>query len=124
MADYSVEIPLPDHKRGDRWPGIASVGPVLINGAIPPAPLTRVRMHFLHSGGRKDFKLDSSSAAAPAAPILITDAANWVAQVPEVQNFLSLAGRWSWDMEFYQADKTSPLTLYKGHIEVLSDITF
>jgi len=122
MADYTVKIDLLDHKRGDRWPGIASIGPVLINGSQPAATLTRVRMHFSGPSGQK-FKLDSATDPAPNAPIVIDNATTWAVHIPEVENFLSVTGKWSWDMEFYQSGNTSPLTLYKGDLTVGQDIT-
>lgn len=122
MADYTVTIALPDHKRGDRWPGIASIGPVLINGSQPDAALTRVRMHFQNSSGAK-YKLDSDAGQSPNAPIVIDNAPTWAVSIPEVERFLSVSGKWSWDMEFYQAGNTNPLTLYKGDLTVANDTT-
>ena len=123
MADYTVQIDLPNHKRGDRWPGIASIGPVLINGVQPAAALTRVRMHFLKSGGGDKFTLDSDAGQSPSAPIVIGNATTWAVSIPAVENFLAVSGKWSWDMEFYQTGNTSPLTLYKGDLTVGQDIT-
>lgn len=122
MADYTVLIALPDHKRGDRWPGIASIGPVLINGAQPAAILTRVRMHLQNSSGAK-FKLDSNAGQSPNAPIAIDNEVTWLVRIPQVQSFISVSGKWSWDMEFYQAGNSNPLTLYKGDLTVLNDTT-
>ncbi len=121
MAEYTVTINLPDHKLGDRWPGIASIGPVLINSAQPADALTRIRMQFRLPG--YVYKLDSSSAESPDAPIVIDNATTWVARIPEVQTFLTKEGNWQWDMEFYQTGKTSPLTLYKGTLTVAADVT-
>jgi hypothetical protein len=122
MPDYAVEIPLNDHRRGDKWPGIPSIGPVLINGAQPDDPLARVRMQFRHTTGAR-FRLDSDASADRDAPIVIDDAAAWEASVPEVASFLPRAGSWSWDMEFYETGDTAPLTLYKGTLVVHPDIT-
>lgn len=117
MAEYTVKIDLPNHRSWDRWPGIASIGPVLINGSQPESPLTRVRMHFQSGFGVK-YNLDSDAGQSPDAPILIVNANTWIARIPEVENFLPMAGKWLWDMAFYQAGKTAPLTLYKGEIIV------
>jgi len=109
------------HKLGDRWPGIASIGPILINGATPANALTRIKMQF-----KKEaivFKLDSDSSAAPQAPIVISDSAAWSANVPEIETFVNSSGKWQWDMEFYESGKTQPLTLYKGTLTVVKDIT-
>jgi len=122
MADYTVNIDLPDHKRGDRWIGIPAIGPVIINTAQPTNALTRVRMQFRDSKGRV-YKLDSDATKNPDAPIVIDDEDTWEVSIPEVQDFISVAGEWDWDMEFYEAGKTKPLTLYKGVLTVYNDIT-
>jgi hypothetical protein len=122
MADYTVKIDLPDHKSGDRWPGIASIGPVVINGSQPASPLTRVRMHCVSFLGEK-YKFDSDAGQSPDAPIIIVSAQNWTIRIPEVENFPADAGKYSWDMEFYQQGKTAPLTLYKGDITITCDTT-
>lgn len=123
MADYTVSIQLPDHKRGDRWPGIESIGPVLINGVQPAATLARVRMHFVRREDGLRYRLDSAAGEVPNAPIVISNATTWAVNIPEVQSFLAKNGEWDWDMEFYQAGKTAPLTLYKGKLTVGDDVT-
>lgn len=123
MTNYAVEIALPDHVRGDRWPGIAAIGPVTIDGAAPTAPLARVRMHLRHwLLGRAVYRLDSD-AAERDAPIVIDHAAQWRAHVPAVQQFVTLAGKWRWDMEFYGQGDSAPLTLYRGTLTVHDDVT-
>ena len=116
MADYSVEIFLEDHKRGDKWVGIPSIGPVIINGSQPDSTLARIRMMFKLSG--KTFTLDSENS-----DIDISNGTTWEASIPEVQKFLEDAGKWAWDMEFYDADDISPVTLYKGVITVHNGIS-
>lgn len=121
MADYTVEIDsFPDHKRGDKWPGIASVGPVLINDAQPALALARVRMQF--ALGARRYVIDSEAGDDVDATFVIDDADTWEASVAEIQDFLPAAGDWSWDMEFYETGKSSPLTLYKGTLTVLADV--
>ena len=121
MAEYTVTINLPDHKRGDKWLGIASIGPVLIDGAQPAAALSRVKMNFRHSKGTI-YRLDTD-ATLRDAPIVISNATTWAANIPAVQSFLPVAGVWNWDMEFYAAGDTAPLTLYQGAMTVHDDIT-
>jgi hypothetical protein len=121
MADYTVEITnFPDHKRGDRWVGVSSIGPVKVNGSQPTVSLERVRMQFR----RKDevFRLDTDDSKRDA-PIVIDDSVTWEASIPEVPIFLKRAGVWEWDMEFWEAGAEAPLTFYKGSIEVFDDIT-
>ena len=120
--EYTVEINIPPHKRGDRWPGIAAIGPILINGVQPTNALTRVRMHFKNAAGTT-YRLDTDSNTTPDAPINIDNATTWTASIPEVEDFISANGKWSWDMEFYEAGKTKPLTLYKGTLTVANDTT-
>jgi hypothetical protein len=118
---YTVEIPIPNHKRGDRWPGIAAIGPVIINGGQPAATLARVRMHLKNAGNT--FRIDSDSSTSPDAAVVIDNATTWAAHIPEVANFLPVNGKWEWDMEFYETGKSTPLTLYKGTLTVANDIT-
>jgi hypothetical protein len=122
MSEYTINIDLPAHKRGDKWPGITAIGPVLINGVQPAVALDRVRMHLVHADGTR-YKLDSLETQDRSAPIVISNAATWAANIPAIPNFLSKAGEWSWDMEFYSTGDSAPLTLYKGKLTVLNDVT-
>lgn len=117
-----VQIPLDSHYRGDKWVGIPVIGPVVVNGVTPSGALSRIRMHLVHPTGAV-FRMDSDAGEDPDAPIVIDDSATWEAHVPEVQNFVQLAGQWKWDMEFYEGSDTSPQTLYFGSLNVRSDIT-
>lgn len=111
-----VKIDLGSHTLGDKWLGIAKIGPVLVNGSTPDGALTRVRMVF--EMGSSSFVLDSDGSVSPDAPITIDDAATWEARVPEVQSFLGSAGRWAWTMSFYEGADTGPLTFYRGVVVV------
>ena len=119
MAEYTVTIALPEHKRGDRWPGIPIIGPVLVNALTPAGALERVRMTLRHPSGAL-YQIDSNAGAD--APVTLTDAAAWQAAIPVVQDFVALAGKWSWDMEFWEAGNTSPQTFYQGVLTVYDDI--
>lgn len=121
MGDYAVYIDLPEHKRGDRWPGILSIGPVTIDGQTPAEALARMRMHLVM--GAATFRLDSDPASERDAEILIVDAAAWRAAIPPVSQFVPAPGKWAWDMEFYAAGQAAPLTLYRGTLLVLDDVT-
>ena len=120
MADYTEPVQLDDHKLGDRWVG-ATIGPVTINGSTPSNPLTRVRMQFRL--GTSVYTLDSDSSQTRDAAITIDDADTWEASIAELDTFLATPGRWSWDMEFYVAAYSSPLTLFKGSILVHDQVT-
>jgi len=123
MSDYSVTINLPDHKRGDRWPGVPVGGPVLIDGLQPDNVLTRIRWHFVHRGSGEVYRMDSDVESAPDAEIVISDETTWEWNVPEVDVFLGRSGKWDWDAEFYEEGKETPLTLYKGILSVNMDTT-
>lgn len=124
--DYTEVIDLPPAKRGDRWLGITQIGPITINGATPADALTRVRMTLQLEGRSQtpvrlviDSSVDATDRDAPAE---ISDAANWVATIPPVQEFFEYAGNWKWDIAFYDAGNTGPLTLYKGVLIVNPDV--
>lgn len=121
MSDYRVTIDLPCCVRGDAWVGILKIGAVLIGEVQPDEALSRIKMDF-RQGGRV-YRLDSEDSSDRDAPIIIDDAVTWVAKVPQVDSFLPTAGKWDWDMEFYKEGSTAPLTLYKGTINVIDDVT-
>lgn len=119
MSDYSAPVNLPDHKRGDRWPGL-TIGPILINGEAPTVTLARVRMHFVQGGQR--YRLDSFDAGRDA-PVTITDASTWIATIPAIESgFLTRAGTWEFDVEFWGTGQ-GPVTMLKGSIRVIEDVT-
>lgn len=122
--DYTEVVPLPPAKRGDRWVGISQIGPVLINEATPTDNLVRIRMVLQLEGKTTTtrFVIDSDDVEDRDAPAEIEDAVNWVAKIPPVQDFVELAGNWKWDMAFYDAGNTKPLTLYKGVLIVNPDV--
>jgi hypothetical protein len=117
MADYTETIVLSDTKVGDRWGGVTAIGPVTINGATPGVALTRVLMTFRI--GASTFTLDSSGTSPG---ITISNAATWLATIPARDSFLSRAGKWSWNLEFWGTGYTSPYTLYSGVITVHDDV--
>ncbi len=119
---YPAVIALPDHPRGDRWVPV-QIGPITIDDETPSNALTRIRWTFVHAATGESYRLDTMAASNPDAPITITNSATWLANVAEIQQFLSLAGDWSWDMEFFEATKTGPRTLYRGSITITQDIT-
>jgi len=121
MSDYAQNINLPGIKRGDRWPGITSIGPVTIADGQPAVTLARVRMQF-----RLDdavYTLDSDSGQSPDAPITISNATTWIATVPAVETgFCTTAGKWQFDIEFYGTGQ-GPTTYIKGSIYIYDDVT-
>lgn len=119
MSDYSATVNLPDHKLGDRWPGLV-IGPIEVDGEPPAVALTRVRMHFVQGSAR--YRLDTDSSQRDA-PITITDASTWVATVPPIETgFLARSGTWHFDVEFYGSG-LGPVTYLKGSLVVNSDYT-
>jgi len=117
VADYTETISLADYKVGDRWIGIATIGPVTVNSATPGNSLTRVKMNFRL--GASTYTLDSSG---DSPGIVISNAATWVATIAARESFLTTPGKWLWDLEFYQTGYTSPWTLYKGELTVHDDV--
>ena len=123
MGDYTVNIDLPCHKRGDRWCGVESIGPILINGAAPVGDLVRVRMHFRSNIGTL-VRLDSDSTAPYiSGGIDILDAESWTVRVPGGGGLFDEAGSWEWDLETYEEGEVYPVTVYKGVLEVSPDVT-
>lgn len=121
MSDYTIRLNLNDHKRGDKWVGITSIGPVTINGEQPPLTLDRVRMQFRK--GNSVYKLDTDATDRDAS-VTIVDSATWEVSIPEVDTgFLPTCGCWEWDMEFWETGKNAPITIYKGNIDVHEDVT-
>ena len=116
MADYANTVSLNDYKLGDRWVGIATIGPITINESQPSNSLTRIRLQF--TNGSDTFTLDSVGSNG----IVISNATTWEATIAARDVFLASSGEWNWDMEFYQSGQTSPLTLYKGTITVYQDV--
>lgn len=118
MPDYTVQINLPDHKLGDQWIGIAAIGPMTITG-FTKGTLTRIKMTFANSGLL--YTCDSNSGGD--ALIVITNTTTWIAHIDPVLPFLPKAGSWNWDMQFTHTNAVSPVTLYKGVLNVLQDVT-
>jgi hypothetical protein len=100
-----------------------TIGPILIDTLQPANTLTRIRWTFVHTATGENYRLDTLASSNPDAPITITNSTTWVAAVDEIQQFLPLSGVWNWDMEFFEATKTGPRTLYKGSITITEDIT-
>jgi hypothetical protein len=120
LGQNPVEAELAHLTFGDRWQGIAAIGPVIIDGSQPAAPLARVRMQF-RRGGRLGATFDSEPGGLP---IVISNAATWSAHVPPNGGTLPLeAGAWQWDAEFWAEGDTAPLTLYRGSITIGWKIT-
>ncbi len=117
----AVNICLPNHRSGDHWPGISSIGPILINGAQPDADLARVQMLLKHVHGDL-FRLDSESDPAPDAAITIDNAETWAASIPALDDFLTEVGKWTWEMKFFKQGQEAPLTLYVGQFDVIRSI--
>lgn len=119
MSDYAQYVQLPATKRADRWIGITSIGPILIDGAQPVVTLARVRMQFRL--GAAVYTLDTEGT--PDAPIVINDAATWEASIAAIESgIFETAGKWTFDIEFYGTGQGA-LTLHKGDIQVYDDIT-
>ncbi len=113
MADYTVASSLADTHLSDRWIGM-TVGPVTVNSATPDSALTRVRMTFRL--GQTTYKLDTVGDQG----ITITNASTWTASIAARDDFLPLAGKWKWVLEFWFG-QDDPWTLYSGTLRVWDD---
>lgn len=109
MSDYAEIVTLKDWRVGDRWIGIGTIGPVTINGETPGNALTRIVMNFRL--GQTTYTLDSDDSE-----ITISNATTWVASVPARDSFLPRAGKWDFEIEFYQSGYDAPWTLYRGSL--------
>lgn len=116
----AVKINLAPVKRGDKWRGVPTIGPVLVNGIVPSFPLARVRAQFKRSG-QLGMTLDSNGNGDH--PIVIHTPETWFASIPPIQPLPLGAGSWEWDMEFYAEGDTAPETYYYGVLEVITDVT-
>lgn len=81
-------IQLSDHPRHDRWDGIPSIGPILVNELAPEAAVAQVWMFFRHlAEGRHPLLF--SSGETSNYPINIVDPATWLfAILPQDVPFL------------------------------------
>lgn len=116
MADYAEETDLPDHKLGDSWVGITTIGPVVVSG-IGQGTLSRIVMVFVREDSSTTYTLDSERSQ-----ITIDDDATWEAHIDPVPDFLRRAGDWEWAMQFTHDGGVSPVTLYKGTLTVLPNL--
>lgn len=114
MGTYTETKTLADCTVGDRWVGISEIT-ATINGETPGPNLERVVLTFRL--GQSTYILDSDDGE-----ITIDSADGWSASIAAQDTFLSRAGDWSWEMEFYPSGYTSPWTLYKGVIVCHDDL--
>ena len=114
MEYYAQKINLAEEKGVDRWVGIATVGPVLVNSQTPGDALTRVVMNFRL--GNLTYTLDSADGE-----ITISNASTWLCTVPARDSFLPRSGLWKWELEFHFGT-ASVWTLYVGEIRVWDDV--
>jgi hypothetical protein len=117
MAEYTKTISLSDVKLGDRWVGISTIVPT-INDATPPNDLERVVLTFRL--GNTTYTLDSDDETDD---VIITDPNGWEASIPARDDFLPRAGKWEFDIKFWQSGYDSPWTLYRGVLTVHSGLS-
>ena len=118
-------IRLNDHRRGDTWPGILSIGPVtfLLNDSdvsLPENPLASCRMQFRDKKDVLGYEL-STSPEEGQGTITIVDADSWLISVP-AQALPLDGGSWLWDFEATDSAGWT-ITLYEGKMTVRKDIT-
>jgi hypothetical protein len=117
-----VKVTIDSHYKGDFWSGMV-VGPVLINGAQPAAALHAtegVRMQFRDEDNNLGQEFSTVSGTGVGV-ITVTDYATWEFTV--LSQLLNLyAGIWYWGLETKDVNGVI-ITLYKGTITVIDDIT-
>lgn len=123
-----VTINLYPHQEGDSWLGIATIGPVLVNGVQPLHQLARIKMKFRrgseHGPLLAAFDSDAGAIAAGALPITIDDPVTWQASIDQVDvaDFPALEGSYYWDMKFTDTEGIT-LTFFAGVLTVTASPT-
>ena len=121
LGQNPVEAVIAGITQGDRWQGIAAIGPVIIDGSQPASPLSRIRLQF-RRGGRLGVSLDSQPGGS--FTIVISNAESWSANIPPNGGSLPLeTGTWQWDAEFWGEGDAAPLTLYRGTVVIGPKVT-
>ena len=109
---YAERITLEGHVLGDKWQGIPVIGPILVNAAQPAVTLARVVMTLIQTGATT-VTLDSDISG-----ITISNATTWEVTIPQLQTFVTTAGDWDWNIQFYSTGDTNPQTYYYGVLKV------
>lgn len=108
--------------RGDTWQGIASIGPVTVNGTVISPPLLSARMQFRDHRDALAHELTTEIPTPEGSgTITIVDATNWQLAI-DAQDLPLEAGTYHWDLETTD-DAGTVRTLYTGQLRVLPDVT-
>lgn len=121
-------VTLENHRAGDTWQGIPTIGPILISvddapAASPSAPLASARLHLTRNGDSEP-TLKIGMDPADDAPLLIVDAATWEMSIPEVSKsvFNPVPGIYTGDLETTDSDGRV-LTTHHIEFQVTKDGT-
>ena len=124
-----AKITLEDHYKGDWWEGMV-IGPVLVNGVAPTATLISCKMQFRDEWDELGHEFNTTPGAG-IGTITIDDAATWEITVPpqllnlltdESENGKNNSKTWYLDFQTTDSDGAI-LTLYRGTIKVLEDVS-
>jgi hypothetical protein len=98
------------------WIGIASIGPILINGEAPPLPASRVLLELFPPFGSEQGMLIFDSEDGADGTASIDDAATWEFVIP-VQPLPAIPGLWRWRFRVITPDEATT-TIYRGQLLV------
>ena len=121
-------LPMTTHYQGDRWiDGYRHFGPVSVNGSPPSDPCLYAEMKFVRpqSGSSSSSCVFTSESQPGEGKITIIDAVNYEFSIGDSEVNLPLSeGVWEWSFSTYcTIDKTdSPLTIWRGSIEIVRSI--
>ena len=121
-------VALEDHTAGDTWPGIPTIGPIVIsiNGATavaPTYPLASARIHLTREGSPLP-AIKIGCAADDDAPLIIISGADWQMSVPRVSHtiFPRLPGLYTGQLETTDTQGTV-LTTHSLSLRITRDET-
>ena len=117
ILEVKPELLLETHVHGDDWPGVVSIGPITVNGAVPANPVAWATMTFRRRVGCTPALILSSENGE----IVLDDAVGWVMSIPAVQasDFVLNVGIWEWDIKAIEATSGELYRLYSGWLQVV-----
>lgn len=111
-----LTVNLPDLLQGDTWPGIVTLGPVLVAGQTPAAAVAACRLWFFRPRkGTMAYELVPTPGASQGL-IVIDDPLLWRFSVPAQALPLAI-GLWGWCLEVTDVDG-GRFTPYGGWLSV------
>jgi hypothetical protein len=101
------------YKANSPWPGIESIGPVLVNDEVPASPAALVVMEFAEDTDFQNICYTLASDASADGTVTIDgDGSTWLFEVPD-QDLPLHIGMWHWRLLITAVDE-SVLKIYGG----------